>query len=93
MQDVRKGVDPGLVAARFQQSVVDLVVDTVGRLHERTRLSTVTLSGDLFLNPFLTEACIQRLEAERFEVLSHRLVPAGDAGLALGQLAVLAHRG
>jgi hydrogenase maturation protein HypF len=92
VQDVRKGVDPGLVAARFQQSVVDLVVDTVGRLHERTRLSTVTLSGDLFLNAFLTAACVERLEAERFEVLTHRLVPAGDGGLALGQLAVLAHR-
>jgi hydrogenase maturation protein HypF len=92
VQDVRKGVDPGLVAARFQQSVVDLVVETVERLHERTYLPTVTLSGDLFLNAYLTTACTARLEAEGFKVLTHRLVPAGDAGIALGQLAVLAHQ-
>jgi hydrogenase maturation protein HypF len=92
VQDVRKRTDPGLVAARFQQAVVDLVVDTVRRLHEQTFVSTVTLSGGVFLNAYLTAACAEQLESDGFEVLTHRLVPAGEAGLALGQIAVLAHR-
>jgi hydrogenase maturation protein HypF len=92
VQDVRKGVDPGLVAARFQQAVVDLVVDTVRRLHERTSIPTVTLSGGCFLNAYLTAECAGRLRADGFDVLTHHVVPASDAGIALGQLAVLAHR-
>ena len=39
VQDVRKRTDPGLVAARFQAAVVDLVVDTVRRLREQTGLT------------------------------------------------------
>ena len=92
VQDVRKRTDPGLVAARFQAAVVDLVVDTVRRLHEQTGVPTVTLSGGVFLNAFLTEACAERLTSAGFEVLTHHQVPASDAGIALGQLAVLAHR-
>jgi hydrogenase maturation protein HypF len=92
VQDVRKRTDPGLVAARFQAAVVDLVVDTVRRLHEQTHVPTVTLSGGVFLSAFLTAACAERLTSDGFDVLTHHQVPASDAGIALGQLAVLAHR-
>ena len=90
---MRKRTDPGLVAARFQAAVVDLVVDTVRRLHEQTHVPTVTLSGGVFLNAFLGAACAERLTSDGFDVLTHHQVPASDAGIALGQLAVLAHRG
>ena len=93
VDDVRTGAAPGLVAARFQHAVVDLVVATVRRLREETGVGTATLSGGVFLNAFLTAACATALEADGFEVLRHRVVPASDAGIALGQLAVLAHRG
>jgi hydrogenase maturation protein HypF len=92
VQDIRKGVDPDLVAARFQHAVVDFVAAAVRQAHETSRIQTVTLSGSLFDNPFLAAECFTRLCAERFEVLAHRRVPAGEGGLALGQLAVLAHR-
>ncbi|MEO6509350.1 MAG: carbamoyltransferase HypF [Nocardioides sp.] len=93
VDDVRRGVAPGLAAARFQQAVVDLVVATVLRLREETGIRTATLSGGVFLNAFLTAACAAALEAAGVEALTHHVVPASDAGLALGQLAVLAHRG
>ena len=92
VDDVRAGVEPGLVAARFQHAVVGLVVDTVLRLREETGVGTATLSGGVFLNAFLSAACTAALEAEGVEVLTHHVVPASDAGIALGQLAVLAHR-
>ncbi len=90
--DVLAGTDPALVAARFQASVVDAVVTEVERLREHTGTATVTLSGGVFLNAFLLEACAADLVAAGFRVLRHRRVPASDAGLALGQVAVLAHR-
>ena len=90
--DVIAGVPAAVVAARFQQGVVDLVVAVLGRLREETGLTRATLSGGVFLNALLTAGCARALEDAGFEVLRHHRVPASDAGLALGQIAVLAHR-
>jgi hydrogenase maturation protein HypF len=92
VDDVGAGVERGMVAARFQRAVVDLVVATVRRLREETSIATVTLSGGCFLNAYLTAQCSARLGTDGFDVLTHHVVPASDAGIALGQLAVLAHR-
>jgi hydrogenase maturation protein HypF len=89
--EVRAGVEPGLVAARFQQAVVDMVVVAAVEARRRTGLSTATLSGGVFLNAFLSARCATLLQAAGFEVLRHERVPASDAGIALGQVAVLAH--
>jgi hydrogenase maturation protein HypF len=90
--DVLAGVPAAVVAARFQQSVVDLVVTVLCRLREETGLARATLSGGVFLNAWLTGHCARALGEHGFEVLRHQRVPASDAGLALGQIAVLAHR-
>ena len=90
--DVLAGAPAGVVAARFQQGVVDLVATVLERLRDETGLEVVTLSGGVFLNAYLTSACARALAARGFEVLRHHTVPASDAGLALGQVAVLAHR-
>ncbi|WP_217702396.1 carbamoyltransferase HypF [Nocardioides guangzhouensis] len=92
VEDVLAGRPPELVAARFQAAVVDLVLAVSSRLRDGTGLGAVTLSGGVFLNAYLTSACAAALGDAGFEVLRHRRVPASDAGLALGQLAVLAHR-
>ncbi len=89
--DVLADVAPELVAARFQQGVADLVGTVARRLRDRTGLDRVTLSGGVFLNRFLTSACARALGADGFEVLQHHRVPASDAGIALGQVSVLAH--
>ena len=90
--DVLAGDPASVVAARFQAGVVDLVATVLERLRDETGLRVVTLSGGVFLNAYLTSACARALTARGFEVLRHRTVPASDAGLALGQVAVLAHR-
>jgi hydrogenase maturation protein HypF len=92
VSDVRAGVEPSLVAARFQQAVVDVVVAAAVEARRRTGLATATLSGGVFLNAFVTAGCARELEAAGFKVLRHQRVPASDAGIALGQVAVLAHR-
>jgi hydrogenase maturation protein HypF len=89
--DVRGGTGAAEIAARFQQGVVDMVCTVADLLRRRTGLDTVTLSGGVFLNAFLTSRCSRALTANGFEVLRHERVPASDAGIALGQVAVLAH--
>ena len=89
--DTLAGVDAAVVASRFQHAVVDMVGTVAALLRRRTGIETVTLSGGVFLNAFLTSRCAQALAANGFEVLRHERVPASDAGIALGQVAVLAH--
>ena len=91
VDDVLAGVEAGVVAARFHDAVVALVVATADRLRDEHDLRAVTLSGGVFLNALLTSGCARALSARGFEVLRHRKVPPSDAGIALGQLAILAH--
>jgi hydrogenase maturation protein HypF len=91
-EDTLAGVPAAVVAARFQAAVVEAVVRVLAQLREETGLGRATLSGGVFLNAALTSGCAQALTARGFTVLRHQRVPASDAGLALGQVAVLAHR-
>lgn len=86
--DVLRGTEPTIIAARFHVAVADLVVELATRVRSGAGLSTVALSGGVFLNALLTRLCVERLRSGGFTVLTHHRVPPSDAGLALGQLVV-----
>lgn len=88
--DVNDGVDRRLIARRFHSAMVELVATVCCLIREETRLDQVALSGGVFLNAILAQEVPERLAADGFRVYRHRLVPAGDGGLSLGQLAVAA---
>ena len=64
------------------------VINRVAR-HE-TGIGAVALSGGVFLNALLTTEAVDRLSGDGYRVYRHRLVPPGDGGLCLGQLAIAA---
>ncbi|MFF1722642.1 carbamoyltransferase HypF [Streptomyces sviceus] len=88
--DLRVGVEPALVAARFHRGVTGLVHRMCARARERHGLDTVALTGGVFANTLLSSACAATLCEDGFTVLRHHLVPPNDGGLALGQLMVAA---
>ncbi|USQ86639.1 carbamoyltransferase HypF [Streptomyces phaeoluteigriseus] len=88
--DLRAGVEPAMVAARFHRGVTGLVHRTCVRARERHGLDTVALTGGVFANTLLSSACAATLREDGFTVLRHHLVPPNDGGLALGQLMVAA---
>jgi hydrogenase maturation protein HypF len=92
MEDLFDRVEPGIVAARFHQGIVELVSLLCNRLRGELRLDTVVLSGGVWQNMILLERTVDRLQAEEFHVLWHRRVPANDGGLALGQAVIAAAR-
>jgi hydrogenase maturation protein HypF len=86
--DLRRGIDPAVISARFHNGLVAAMVQVAQRIGE----AKVALSGGCFQNRLLTERAAHRLRAAGFEVLLHRQVPPNDGGLSLGQIAVAAAR-
>ncbi|WP_258308323.1 carbamoyltransferase HypF [Streptomyces sp. NWU339] len=93
VDDVRGGVRPSLVAARFHHAVAGLVHGVCSRARDELGLETVALTGGVFANVLLSSACATRLRGDGFTVLRHRRIPPGDGGLAVGQLMVAARTG
>jgi hydrogenase maturation protein HypF len=88
LDDVRSGVETGIIAARFHNALAGAVVELAQRVGE----PRVALSGGCFQNRLLTAGALEGLEAAGFEVLLHEKVPANDGGISLGQVAVAAAR-
>jgi len=88
LEDLRRGVAPGIISARFHNALVEAIL-SVARLVGEGR---VALTGGCFQNRLLAERVARRLSAEGFEVLLHRQVPPNDGGISLGQIMVAAAR-
>jgi hydrogenase maturation protein HypF len=89
--DTAAGVEARVIARRFHSSMVELIAAGCDRIRADTGLGVVVLSGGVFINTVLTAETCDRLRGDGFRVYRHRLVPPGDGGLSLGQLAVAAH--
>ncbi len=88
--DVTAGVGQATVSERFHESMARLLVESAQRIRNRTGLDTVALSGGVFQNVRLLGRASELLRDSGFRVLTHRLVPPNDGGLALGQVAAAA---
>jgi hydrogenase maturation protein HypF len=88
IEDIRAGCPVGAMAAGFHVAVADLMAEIARQLHTETGIDRVALSGGVFQNVLLLRLARARLAACQLEVLTHRVVPPNDGGLALGQAAV-----
>jgi hydrogenase maturation protein HypF len=82
--DRANGVGLGIISAKFHNALAGWVL-AVART---TKIRSVVLSGGVFQNAYLTRRSRRLLEADGFDVFTHRQVPASDGGLALGQAVI-----
>ena len=88
MEDLRAGVDVGIIGVRWHRTVARMVLDMCQSIRAETGLETVVLSGGCFQNRLLVALLLPLLEGEGFTVLTHHQVPCNDGGLSLGQAVV-----
>ena len=89
-EDRLAGKPVEFISSRFHLTVARMVREGVLRVRAETGIDTVALSGGTWQNPVLFRTAARELEALGFQVLSHRMVPANDGGIGLGQ-ALIAH--
>ena len=92
VEDLAAGLSTAVVARRFHEAVVDVIVGLASDLSSRNELAAVVLSGGVFQNALLVRRCFERLGALDIAVLMNRAVPPNDGGLALGQAFIASNR-
>jgi hydrogenase maturation protein HypF len=92
VEDIQKGRSTGSIAAKFHNTLVQVMLVLSLEIRAKSGLDRIVLGGGSFQNSFLSEKVMDKLENENFKVyLSHR-IPVNDQGIAAGQLVIGAHR-
>ena len=78
------------LAAAFHQAVARATIAATVDCARAAGVTTVGLTGGVFVNRILLDTICNGLADNGFEVLTHRIVPCNDGGLALGQAVIAA---
>jgi hydrogenase maturation protein HypF len=91
IKDIEQGINKSAIAARFHNTVTEMILRLCQSISAETGLEKVALSGGVFQNRLLLRKVIAALEMAGFEVFTHRQVPCNDGGIALGQVVIAHH--
>ncbi|MDI3312516.1 MAG: carbamoyltransferase HypF, partial [Thermoanaerobacterium sp.] len=86
--DYKKGVNKGIISARFHNTIVEFTAYVALKLGEKYKVDKVVLSGGSFQNKYLLENITERLSKEGFSVYSNSKIPCNDGGISLGQAVI-----
>jgi len=86
IEDRCDGVAVARIAAKFHNALADLALAAA----IRADCQQIVLTGGCFQNSLLTDRVYERLSERGFRVYTHREVPPGDGGIALGQVLIAA---
>lgn len=93
LEDLQAGEPQPAIAARFHQTMAEVVAGVCEKIREEGGPRKVALSGGVFQNRLLLERSLHELRAREFEVLWHQKVPTNDGGICLGQAVIAARTG
>jgi len=76
------------IAARFHNTVAQIILEMCQKISPKTGLTGVALSGGVFQNRLLLRKAMALLESAGFTLYTHQQVPCNDGGISLGQVAI-----
>ena len=79
------GEDPETLAWRFHDGLAARIAAACAAARDRTGVNAAALSGGVFQNTLIMDLTVARLRKLGFRLLTHRLIPPNDGGIALGQ--------
>ena len=85
VRDLQNGLPISEIGAKFHQTIIALFARVCISVRNESKLNRVVLSGGCFQNALLLTGLTKELESHKFEVFTHRQVPANDGGISLGQ--------
>jgi hydrogenase maturation protein HypF len=85
LADRAAGVPISRISGRFHNALADMALDIARRAAPMKSRLPIVLSGGCFQNALLTARVRSKLSAAGLPVYTHRSVPPGDGGIALGQ--------
>ncbi len=88
VRDIQQGDPIGAMAAKFHNTLGNVIGEVCRRLRTTDQLNKVCLSGGTFQNMLLLESAVAELRGSGFEVFLHAKVPPNDGGIALGQAVI-----
>jgi hydrogenase maturation protein HypF len=88
LNDLHNRTPRARIAARFHNTVAQIILEMCQKISPRTGIAGVALSGGVFQNRMLLRQAAALLESAGFEVYTHRQVPCNDGGISLGQVAI-----
>lgn len=86
LQQIPKSV----IAAKFHNGLVNIVINMVKHLRQTYTFNEVVLTGGVFQNSILFEQVKSKLNQLEINVLTHSVVPCNDGGISLGQAVIAA---
>jgi len=88
IDDIRNNINRSVIAARFHNTVAQMISSVCQDIAAQTGIRQVVLSGGVFQNRLLLRKTVPLLEAAGFGVYTHQQVPTNDGGISLGQAAI-----
>lgn len=87
---LRSGTDVADLAAGFHGAVIRATAAAATACARAAGITVIGLTGGVFANRLLLQGLRRELTDGGLEVLTHRVVPCNDGGLALGQATIAA---
>jgi hydrogenase maturation protein HypF len=91
--DLKKGRRKEEIAAKFHNSMREIIVKTVKKISRKTGIKDVALSGGVFQNRFLASRTTEALARAGFKVVTNKISAVNDLNIALGQYYVSGYSG
>lgn len=92
LDDLKKGISPAVISARFHNTIGRLGLDLAERIRQQTGINKIALSGGVWQNLHLLETATTLLYNNGFTPLIHRHTPPNDGCVAFGQAMIAAYR-